>query len=225
MKTSGIIHFLSAKGRLSMGKFWLYWLLIVVSQTALLTIVGSNGSDIVTSTLTITAVFTGLLYLQIIKRMHDIGRSGWYSLVPIYNLILALSPGDEGTNEYGPDPKGVSDDTVMTSEVLDQQIPLEEFSVQDSSIQQELKNFLIYTIVSRLVYLLMNTWWSFVISTSTEEYSLNHDTYEHINTFTDVIFTTWLFVLMGKSVSRWLQWLYLIFIAYSAVFEVVRSLI
>ncbi len=208
-----------------MGKFWLYWLLIVVSQTALLTIVGSNGSDIVTSTLTITAVFTGLLYLQIIKRMHDIGRSGWYSLVPIYNLILALSPGDEGTNEYGPDPKGVSDDTVMTSEVLDQQIPLEEFSVQDSSIQQELKNFLIYTIVSRLVYLLMNTWWSFVISTSTEDYSLNHDTYEHINTFTDVIFTTWLFVLMGKSVSRWLQWLYLIFIAYSAVFEVVRSLI
>jgi uncharacterized membrane protein YhaH (DUF805 family) len=41
-----------------------------------------------------------------VRRMHDTGRSGWYLLIPIYNLVLACTNGDTGTNEYGPDPKG-----------------------------------------------------------------------------------------------------------------------
>jgi uncharacterized membrane protein YhaH (DUF805 family) len=40
-----------------------------------------------------------------VRRMHDVGKSGWYILIPIYNLILALTEGDKGDNEYGPDPK------------------------------------------------------------------------------------------------------------------------
>ena len=41
-----------------------------------------------------------------VRRMHDVGKSGWYILIPIYNLILACTNGDVGTNEYGNDPKG-----------------------------------------------------------------------------------------------------------------------
>jgi uncharacterized membrane protein YhaH (DUF805 family) len=41
-----------------------------------------------------------------VRRMHDVGKSGWYILIPIYNLVLACTNGDTGTNEYGPDPKG-----------------------------------------------------------------------------------------------------------------------
>lgn len=26
------------------------------------------------------------------RRMHDVGKSGWFMIVPFYNLILALSP-------------------------------------------------------------------------------------------------------------------------------------
>ncbi|MNG40685.1 hypothetical protein D3C84_1293850 [compost metagenome] len=37
--------------------------------------------------------------------MHDVGKSGWFILIPIYSLILACTEGDKGTNEYGPDPK------------------------------------------------------------------------------------------------------------------------
>jgi len=40
-----------------------------------------------------------------VRRMHDIGKSGWFYLIPIYNLILACTLGDEGSNMYGPDPK------------------------------------------------------------------------------------------------------------------------
>lgn len=41
-----------------------------------------------------------------VRRMHDVGKSGWFILIPIYNLILACTDGDRGANEYGPDPKG-----------------------------------------------------------------------------------------------------------------------
>ena len=40
-----------------------------------------------------------------VRRMHDVGKSGWYILIPIYNFILAVTDGEQGANEYGPDPK------------------------------------------------------------------------------------------------------------------------
>lgn len=35
-----------------------------------------------------------------VRRMHDVNKSGLYILVPIYSLILALTPGDKGANKY-----------------------------------------------------------------------------------------------------------------------------
>ncbi|HSC55435.1 MAG TPA: DUF805 domain-containing protein [Phnomibacter sp.] len=40
-----------------------------------------------------------------VRRMHDVDKSGWYLLIPIYNLILACTEGTTGPNEYGSDPK------------------------------------------------------------------------------------------------------------------------
>ena len=40
-----------------------------------------------------------------IRRMHDVGKSGWFLLIPIYNFILAVSDGEVGENQYGSDPK------------------------------------------------------------------------------------------------------------------------
>lgn len=46
-----------------------------------------------------------------VRRLHDMGRPGrhfLYMLIPIVNIFfglkLLLGPGDEGDNEYGPDP-------------------------------------------------------------------------------------------------------------------------
>lgn len=43
-----------------------------------------------------------------VRRMHDVGKSGWFLLIPIYNLILAITEGVQGDNEYGPDPKATA---------------------------------------------------------------------------------------------------------------------
>jgi serine/threonine protein kinase len=42
-----------------------------------------------------------------VRRMHDVGKSGWYLLIPIYGLILTFTEGDKGSNAYGADPKAI----------------------------------------------------------------------------------------------------------------------
>jgi uncharacterized membrane protein YhaH (DUF805 family)/RNA polymerase subunit RPABC4/transcription elongation factor Spt4 len=49
-----------------------------------------------------------------VRRLHDIGKSGWFLLLlliplvgPIILIVWHTKEGDHGTNAYGPDPKGV----------------------------------------------------------------------------------------------------------------------
>ena len=53
------------------------------------------------------AVFLPTLGIEI-RRMHDVNKSGWFILIPIYNLILSLTAGTKGENRFGPDPYGTS---------------------------------------------------------------------------------------------------------------------
>ncbi len=46
-----------------------------------------------------------------IRRMHDTNHSGWWSVVPVVNLIFAAQDGEGRYNQYGPDPKGRGEQT------------------------------------------------------------------------------------------------------------------
>ena len=35
-----------------------------------------------------------------IRRMHDVGKSGWFCIIPIYSIVLCCMP-SEGPNQYG----------------------------------------------------------------------------------------------------------------------------
>jgi len=50
-----------------------------------------------------------------IRRMHDVNKSGWYYLIPVYNLVLTVSEGTEGANRYGYNPNSSthSDPTTL----------------------------------------------------------------------------------------------------------------
>ena len=48
-----------------------------------------------------------------VRRLHDVGKSGWMLLIglipllgALYLLYLYVQPGAAGANRYGPDPKG-----------------------------------------------------------------------------------------------------------------------
>ena len=45
------------------------------------------------------------LWAQNAKRCHDRGNSGWYQLIPFYVFVLLFGESDEGSNEYGDNPK------------------------------------------------------------------------------------------------------------------------
>ena len=40
-----------------------------------------------------------------VRRIHDAGKSGWFLLVPFYNLYLLCVDSEEGSNKWGPNPK------------------------------------------------------------------------------------------------------------------------
>ena len=40
-----------------------------------------------------------------VKRCHDLGHHGLYTLIPLYGLLLIFMDGTPWENEYGPDPK------------------------------------------------------------------------------------------------------------------------
>lgn len=39
-----------------------------------------------------------------VRRLHDVGRCGWWLLFPIVNLVFLATEGQNFSNEYGPKP-------------------------------------------------------------------------------------------------------------------------
>ena len=96
-------------GRARRSEYWYFALCSGIISIGLLIIdsalglTSSGGVGLLRSVYSL-AVFVPSIAVAI-RRMHDVGKSGWFLLIPIYNLILACTAGDVGPNEYGPDPK------------------------------------------------------------------------------------------------------------------------
>jgi uncharacterized membrane protein YhaH (DUF805 family) len=100
-------------GRARRAEFWQFYLFMIIA----LVVLGGIGALIHFPAL-VGIGYLGLLvpyFAVAARRMHDVGKSGWFILIPLYNLILTFTDGDKGTNEYGPDPKGSSTDFTVPS--------------------------------------------------------------------------------------------------------------
>ena len=40
-----------------------------------------------------------------VRRMHDVGKPGWFIIIPLYSLYLALQDSQASENEHGANPK------------------------------------------------------------------------------------------------------------------------
>ncbi len=99
-------NYTNFSGRARRSEYWYF------SACNIIILIGLSFLPIVTKIQELS--WSGLIYNLLIllpsiavgvRRVHDVGKSGWYILIPIYNLILMCTNGDVGTNEYGPDPK------------------------------------------------------------------------------------------------------------------------
>ena len=91
------------EGRARRSEYWYYFLFYFIFAFVIAFISGMMNSQ--------TLYFLFLLGSFIpsiavgVRRMHDVNKSGWFILIPIYNLILYCTDGTQGPNQYGPDPK------------------------------------------------------------------------------------------------------------------------
>lgn len=87
-------------GRAGKSEFWWFLLFVHIVQVLFDIIHYSIGLDldIYFLLLTLPGLAVG------VRRMHDIGKSGWYALIPVYNLILCIRASQPSKNDYGDAP-------------------------------------------------------------------------------------------------------------------------
>jgi uncharacterized membrane protein YhaH (DUF805 family) len=77
-------------GRATRKEFWTFVLFMYLSAFLAGIADGLIGTEFI-GNLVVLGLF--LPYISCAaRRMHDVGKSGWFMIVPFYNLILALSP-------------------------------------------------------------------------------------------------------------------------------------
>jgi len=94
-------------GRASRAEYWYFVLFNVIISIAISIIesilgLSKNGSGFLSWFYSLAILIPTLAVA--IRRMHDVNKSGWFILIPIYNLILAITEGTKGSNGYGNDP-------------------------------------------------------------------------------------------------------------------------
>ncbi len=95
-------NYANFKGRASRQEYWMFVLFNFIFLIALsfieVFLFGLYSS--ILSDLYVLAVLVPSIAVAV-RRMHDTGKSGWFILIPIYNLILTVTSGESGENQYG----------------------------------------------------------------------------------------------------------------------------
>ena len=100
-------------GRARRREYWMFVLFMAIFAIV---------AGIIDAILGTICVFVGIYYLAMLlpmiavskRRMHDIGKSGWWlfiTFVPVigslWYLFLTIQDGQPGSNQYGENPKGI----------------------------------------------------------------------------------------------------------------------
>jgi uncharacterized membrane protein YhaH (DUF805 family) len=106
-----INNYANFNGRARRSEFWWFYLftviLSIVATVIDTTIFNKGVQDIGIVNTVVSLAFLLPSIGAGVRRVHDVGKSGWFILIPIYNIVLFCTNGDAGTNEYGTDPKGL----------------------------------------------------------------------------------------------------------------------
>ncbi|MEC5408039.1 DUF805 domain-containing protein [Paraburkholderia sp. MPAMCS5] len=91
-------------GRARRKEFWYFTLFSTAISIVLSSISAAMGvSDVLGSIYSLAILLPSVGVM--IRRLHDTGRSGWWSLLVVINIIFLAQEGNPGQNPYGDDPK------------------------------------------------------------------------------------------------------------------------
>jgi uncharacterized membrane protein YhaH (DUF805 family) len=107
-------NYVNFNGRARRSEYWWFFLFSFLIRIGAMILDGSFSNDSIETAKAGTGILSLIVGLALllptiavgVRRMHDVGKSGWFLLIPIYNLVLACTDGEKNANEYGEDPKG-----------------------------------------------------------------------------------------------------------------------
>ena len=94
-------------GRSHRTAFWMFWLFDTIFTFVAAIIDSAIGEDIGVFCLFYTLATIVPYFAVAARRLHDVGLSGWWILVPVVNLVFLCVDSQRGPNRYGPNPKTV----------------------------------------------------------------------------------------------------------------------
>ena len=105
-------HYADFNGRARRKEYWMFGLIFMAGIIALeivafiLMMISTTLGSLIFAVMGLACLALMVPALAVgVRRMHDVGKSGWFIIIPIYNLILTITEGEKGDNQYGPDPK------------------------------------------------------------------------------------------------------------------------
>lgn len=112
-------NFAVFSGRARRKEYWMFVLFNLIFAFAMMVLdnvlgfaVAGLGYGLLYGLYTLFVLLPSLAVL--VRRLHDTGKSGWMALIifipligAIWLLVLLVTEGKAGDNQYGPDPKAV----------------------------------------------------------------------------------------------------------------------
>ena len=102
-----LTNFTDFKSRARRKEYWmfvLFNLIVAFCIGVVATIVSGKDNANFIGNVYQVGVFIPSLAVAI-RRLHDTDHSGWFILIPLYNLYLLIIEGTRGSNRFGADPK------------------------------------------------------------------------------------------------------------------------
>ena len=91
---SSLTKYADFNGRATRYEYWTCYLFFYISTFLAGLLGGLVGIDSLGGLVVVGLVIPGLACG--VRRMHDVGKSGWFLLIPIYNFVLLVSPTKQG---------------------------------------------------------------------------------------------------------------------------------
>jgi uncharacterized membrane protein YhaH (DUF805 family) len=103
-------NYANFNGRARRKEYWMFFLVNLIIGFILGFVAGliSPSLTIIGNIYSLAVLVPGIAVA--IRRMHDVDKSGWFILIPFYNIYLACQDGTTGPNQYGLDPKNRLED-------------------------------------------------------------------------------------------------------------------
>lgn len=96
-------NYANFNGRDTRPQFWWFYLCLFIISFIAGFIAGLIQVQLLSTIVSLVFLIPNLA--AAVRRVHDVGKSGWFILIPIYNIILLATEGEDRDNEYGPNPR------------------------------------------------------------------------------------------------------------------------